>query len=39
MTAFARALPQLAARVPSIPLGHWPTPIAPVEIDGRTLWF
>jgi len=32
-------LPRLAARVPSVPLGHWPTPIAPIEVDGRTLWF
>ena len=38
-TAFARALPELAARIASVPLGHWPTPIAPVEVDGRTLWF
>ena len=25
--------------MPIVPLGHWPTPIAKVEVDGRTLWF
>ena len=25
--------------MPIVPLGHWPTPIAPVEIEGGTLWF
>jgi hypothetical protein len=36
--ALAQFLPRLAARIPSVPLGDWPTPITPVEIDGRTLW-
>jgi D-cysteine desulfhydrase len=31
-------LPRLAARVPWIRLGDWPTPLDPIEIDGRTLW-
>ena len=25
--------------MPVVPLGHWPTPTVPVEVDGRALWF
>lgn len=38
MDALARALPRLAARIPRVPLGDWPTPLTPLEIGGRTLW-
>jgi len=37
--ALAQHLPTLAARIPHVPLGVWPTPIVPVQLDGRTLWF
>jgi D-cysteine desulfhydrase len=36
--ALAQYLPRLAARVPTVSLGEWPTPIVPLELDGRTLW-
>ncbi len=36
--ALERHLPRLAARVPHVVLGHWPTPLAPLSIAGRTLW-
>lgn len=36
--ALFRWLPQLASRVPWVPLGSWPTPIREVEVDGRSLW-
>jgi D-cysteine desulfhydrase len=36
--ALARHLPRLAARIPSVTLGSWPTPLAPVRVDGRELW-
>jgi len=36
--ALAQYLPRLAARIPVVSLGDWPTPIAPVEIEGRTIW-
>jgi len=36
--ALAQYLPRLAARIPSVSLGDWPTPIMSVELDGRTLW-
>jgi D-cysteine desulfhydrase len=36
--ALARHLPRLAARVPHVELGQWPTPLAPLSIAGRTLW-
>ncbi|MCW5804821.1 MAG: pyridoxal-phosphate dependent enzyme [Deltaproteobacteria bacterium] len=38
MDAIARHLPRLAARVPWVRLGDWPTPLEPIELDGRTLW-
>lgn len=38
MRALAELLPRLAAKLPSVALGDWPTPIAPVAIDGHTLW-
>jgi 1-aminocyclopropane-1-carboxylate deaminase/D-cysteine desulfhydrase-like pyridoxal-dependent ACC family enzyme len=36
--ALAELLPRLAARIPSVALGDWPTPISAVAVDGRTLW-
>ena len=36
--ALAQYLPHLAARIPTVPLGDWPTPLSPVEIDGRPIW-
>lgn len=38
MRAFARALPQLAARVPVVPIGHWPTPIERIVVEGEPIW-
>ena len=38
MQALARHLPRLAARIPTVTLGHWPTPITSVRIDGSELW-
>ena len=38
MTAFARALPRLAARIPIVPLGDWPTPVRELQIHGRSIW-
>lgn len=38
MKALSRHLPRLAARVPHVDLGHWPTPLAPLSIAGRTIW-
>ncbi|MBA3503062.1 MAG: pyridoxal-phosphate dependent enzyme [Myxococcota bacterium] len=38
MLALAQYLPRLAARIPAFSLGEWPTPIATIELDGRTLW-
>jgi 1-aminocyclopropane-1-carboxylate deaminase/D-cysteine desulfhydrase-like pyridoxal-dependent ACC family enzyme len=38
MRALARHLPQLAARVPWVELGEWPTPVSAVEIAGRPIW-
>jgi D-cysteine desulfhydrase len=38
MTALARHLPQVAARVPWVELGDYPTPVAPIDVFGRTLW-
>jgi D-cysteine desulfhydrase len=37
--ALARHLPRLAARIPWVPLGNWPTPLASVLVDGRPIWF
>jgi D-cysteine desulfhydrase len=34
----ARHLPRLAARLPWVPLGDWPTPLEPMELDGGTVW-
>ncbi|MDB4958274.1 MAG: 1-aminocyclopropane-carboxylate deaminase [Myxococcales bacterium] len=36
--ALFRWLPRLAARVPWVRLGDWPTPVDRIEIDGRSLW-
>ncbi|HEY5933294.1 MAG TPA: hypothetical protein VIU61_01590, partial [Kofleriaceae bacterium] len=38
MDALARWLPRLAARIPRVPLGDWPTPIEPVQVDGGVVW-
>ena len=38
MQALAAHLPRLAARIPWVPLGTWPTPIRAVVVAGRTLW-
>ena len=38
MIALSRWLPRLAARVPWVTLGEWPTPLAAVDVDGRPLW-
>ena len=36
--ALARHLPRLAARLPWVPLGDWPTPLEPMALDGHTVW-
>ncbi|HET9988814.1 MAG TPA: pyridoxal-phosphate dependent enzyme [Kofleriaceae bacterium] len=36
--ALFRWLPQLAARVPWVRLGDWPTPLTSIELDGRRVW-
>lgn len=36
--ALFRWLPRLAAQVPLAPLGHWPTPLDEIVVDGRPLW-
>jgi D-cysteine desulfhydrase len=36
--ALFRALPQLAARVPWVTLGDWPTPLDSIEVDGKPIW-
>jgi D-cysteine desulfhydrase len=36
--ALARHLPRLAARIPWVPLGDWPTPLERLDVDGRALW-
>lgn len=38
MLALGRHLPQLAARIPWVPLGDWPTPLTQIVLDGRPLW-
>lgn len=38
MLALAQYLPRLAARIPTVPLGTWPTPLAAVDVDGRPIW-
>jgi len=38
MTALARHLPRLAARLPWVSLGDWPTPLERMELDGRAVW-
>jgi D-cysteine desulfhydrase len=38
MQALARWLPRLAARVPRVSLGDWPTPVGPVRVDGGIVW-
>jgi len=36
--ALARHLPELAGNIPWVELGDWPTPLTPVEVDGRPVW-
>ncbi len=38
MRAVARRLPKLAAAVPWVELGHWPTPLRAASIAGREIW-
>lgn len=38
MDALARALPRLAARIPRVTLGAWPTPLTQITVAGRPLW-
>ncbi len=38
MRALARHLPRLAARVPWVELGVWPTPLTALSIAGRPVW-
>ncbi|MDX2089860.1 MAG: pyridoxal-phosphate dependent enzyme [Kofleriaceae bacterium] len=38
MRALARYLPQLAAGVPWVELGNWPTPLTAQSIAGRPFW-
>jgi len=36
--ALARHLPRLAARIPWVPLGQWPTPLTEVALEGGSVW-
>jgi D-cysteine desulfhydrase len=36
--ALARALPRLAAQIPRVTLGDWPTPLIATKLDGGTVW-
>ncbi len=38
MLALARHLPRLAAQVPWVPLGAWPTPVHEVAVEHGTIW-
>jgi D-cysteine desulfhydrase len=38
VNALARHLPRLAARLPWVEFGDWPTPIERAELDGRAVW-
>jgi D-cysteine desulfhydrase len=38
MRALARSLPRLAAAIPHVELGTWPTPLEPVSLAGRPVW-
>ena len=38
MLALSRHLPRLAARIPWLPLGEWPTPLTRVVVDGAPVW-
>jgi D-cysteine desulfhydrase len=38
VTPLERHLPRVAARVPWVSLGDYPTPIAAIAVFGRTLW-
>ena len=38
MLALARHLPRLAARIPWVSLGQWPTPLTPVTLEQGTVW-
>jgi D-cysteine desulfhydrase len=36
LIALARHLPRV--RVPWVPIGHWPTPLTQITLDGRPVW-
>lgn len=38
MSSLGEHLPRVAARVPWVTLGVWPTPLSALEIDGRAVW-
>ena len=38
MRALAEHLPKLAARIPHVSLGAWPTPLTAVALAGGTVW-
>jgi D-cysteine desulfhydrase len=38
VTALTRHLPALAARLPTVPLGDWPTPLREGHLHGRPVW-
>lgn len=38
MLALAQLLPHVAARLPTVTLGEWPTPITQIDVEGRPLW-
>jgi D-cysteine desulfhydrase len=38
MLALARHLPRLAAQIPWIPLGQWPTPVTEVRVEHGSVW-
>ncbi len=38
MDALARALFRLAARIPRVTIGDWPTPLTQISVAGRPLW-
>ncbi|MBS1122363.1 MAG: hypothetical protein H6Q90_4591 [Deltaproteobacteria bacterium] len=38
MLALARHLPRLAARIPWVPLGQWPTPVHEITVEHGPVW-
>ncbi len=38
LPALFRFCPSLEQRIPWVPLGHFPTPVEPVRLGGRTVW-